>query len=268
MRKQVYIALAVLLVILAGVIAWQVLREREPVYQGKSLSAWVKGYTPDPKDYRPLVEQPQWKQTDAALRALGTNAIPSLLRMLRATDAPWKVKLVRLASKQRFIKTSRASAGELNMWASMAFESLQGSASNSVPELIQIYEEHRSECSQNAVVNALRSIGPAAARAVPCLLGAAASSDLAIRNNALAALGEIHAQSELAVPVLIKALRDPDASVRGAAACSLRDFGADAKPAVPALMQMLKDEDEYAGGLAAEALEHIDPEAAAKAGVK
>jgi len=35
MQKQVQIALAVLLVILAGVIGWQVLRLREPVFQGK-----------------------------------------------------------------------------------------------------------------------------------------------------------------------------------------------------------------------------------------
>ncbi len=44
MRKRVYIALAVLLVTLAGVMAWQGLRERErePVYQGKRLSVWLR----------------------------------------------------------------------------------------------------------------------------------------------------------------------------------------------------------------------------------
>ena len=42
MRKQVYIALAVLLVILAGVIAWQGLRLREPVYEDKPLSLWLE----------------------------------------------------------------------------------------------------------------------------------------------------------------------------------------------------------------------------------
>ena len=43
MRKRVYIALAVLLVTLAGVIAWQVRRLREPVYQGEPLSFWLEG---------------------------------------------------------------------------------------------------------------------------------------------------------------------------------------------------------------------------------
>jgi C-terminal processing protease CtpA/Prc len=44
MRKRVYIALAVLLVMLVGVIGWQVLRERQPVYQGKRLSVWLKSF--------------------------------------------------------------------------------------------------------------------------------------------------------------------------------------------------------------------------------
>ena len=268
MRKRVRIALAVLLVAIVGVIAWQVLREREPVYQGKPLSVWLEGYTPDPKDHRPLVEQPQWKHADAAVRALGTNAIPSLLRMLRARDTPLKLTLVRLARKQRLFKISQTSAGELNMRASEAFGSLGENASNSVPALIQIYEENRSEASQNAVVLALGSIGPAAGEAVRCLLGTVERSDFAIRHNAVGALGEIHAQPRLVVPVLAKALGDPDTMIRGAAACSLRDFGADGKPAVPALLELLKDTDEYARGLAAEALKEIDPEAAAQAGVK
>jgi hypothetical protein len=44
MRKRVHIVLAVLLVALAGVIAWLGLRQREPVYQGKRLSVWLQGY--------------------------------------------------------------------------------------------------------------------------------------------------------------------------------------------------------------------------------
>src|ERR1017187_8745077 len=55
MRKRVHIALAVLLVMLAGVIAWQVLREREPVYEGSRRSATTNavamtfvGYTNPP----------------------------------------------------------------------------------------------------------------------------------------------------------------------------------------------------------------------------
>jgi len=48
MRKRVHIALAVVLVMLAGLITWQGLRKpepkREPVYHGKGLRAWLNEY--------------------------------------------------------------------------------------------------------------------------------------------------------------------------------------------------------------------------------
>ena len=49
MRKRFQIALAVLLVAIVGVIAWQVLRERESVYQGKRTKFEVVGAL-TPKD--------------------------------------------------------------------------------------------------------------------------------------------------------------------------------------------------------------------------
>ncbi len=85
MRNRVYIALAVVLGILAGVIGWQVLRLREPVYQGTRLSIWL--------------EQCEWsargetgpkakskKGAEMAIRQIGTNAIPILLEWLRHKD--------------------------------------------------------------------------------------------------------------------------------------------------------------------------------------
>src|SRR5436309_9540046 len=41
-EKRVQIALAVLLVAVGGVITWQALRLREPVYQGRPLIVWIK----------------------------------------------------------------------------------------------------------------------------------------------------------------------------------------------------------------------------------
>lgn len=44
MRKQVQIAVAVLLAAIGGVATWEVLGDREPVYQGKPLSVWLERY--------------------------------------------------------------------------------------------------------------------------------------------------------------------------------------------------------------------------------
>jgi len=105
-RKRVQIALAILLVAVIGVSEWQVLRVREPVYQGKPLSGWLEGYD-SPKN------QQSWRQTDEAIRQIGPKAIPTLLQMLRVSEsAPWKQKLLALAYKQHFIKIITSKPGD------------------------------------------------------------------------------------------------------------------------------------------------------------
>ena len=107
---------------------------------------------------------------------------------------------------------------------------------------------------------------------MPALAKSLSDRNVSIRESAAWGLGvfgrEVQQAVPLAVPLLTIALRDPDASVQGAAASSLKAFGVEAKGAVPALQELLKDNDEYARGVAAEALEQVDPEAAAKARVK
>ncbi len=269
MRKRLQIAVAVLLVGLLSGITWGLLREREPVYQGRSLGSWLEGFSLSPTNrFQPIMEQPQWRASEQAVRAIGTNSIPTLLRMLRLRDEPWKLAFLRVAAKGHLLRVHYTSAAELNYRAASSFEALGETASNSVPELLQILQEKRSESSQNAVVFALGGIGPAAASAVPYLLRLTSSTDVALRHNAVGALSRVRSEPQLVVPVMIKLLHDPDVMIRGAAACVLRDFGADAKSAIPDLTEALKDEELYVSSIAREALFAIDPEAAAKAGVK
>jgi HEAT repeat protein len=307
MRKRVHITLAVLLVALAGVITWQVLRLREPVFQGKRLSVWLNAYRMSGmagvETWQVRVEQ---QEADEAVRHIGTNALPTLLRMLRAKDSALKLKFMELAKRQHFIRIKYTPAEELNYRACAAFGVLRTKAQSAVPALIRIYEQDLSPASQFYVSRALIAVGPDATRtAIPAFLRGTASSNFFVRKFAVRALAQVHDEPSLvvpalakslrdtnvsirasaasglgvfgsevrqaiplAVPVLIKALRDPDDSVRGTAAGSLKAFGAEAKGAVPALLELLKDEDEYARGAAAEALGQIDPEAAARAGVK
>ena len=69
--------------------AWQGLLEREPVYQGKSLSFWLQGYIQG-GSYIGVWPEPE---VDEAVRQIGTNAIPALLHMLRAHDSKLKLAL-------------------------------------------------------------------------------------------------------------------------------------------------------------------------------
>jgi HEAT repeat protein len=71
-----------------------------------------------------------------------------------------------------------------------------------------------------------------------------------------------------AVEELAKSLRTGNAKGRYMAAAALGFYGRNAKPAVPALLDALKDRDKLVRETAAQSLKHIDPDAAAKAGIK
>jgi hypothetical protein len=301
MRKRVHIALAVLLVAIAGVIAWQVLRLREPVYQGRSLSNWLEGYEPLPGLFvlgGPTVQVtgpgggPQGyhfdsRKVDAAVRQIGTNALPSLFRMLRAKDSALRRMLVCFVQKHiATIRVNYTLDGTLdfrrgshvmginltpseawNFRAVAGFRALGGEASNAVPELIEMYK-HTPGSGPWGPGAALGVIGPAAGAAIPSLLLNVGNTNAGAREIAVRVLGEIHSQSQLVVPVLIAALHDPASAVQYEAFLALGRYGKEAKAAVPALVGMLNDRDEVARVMAPNVLKQIDPEAAAKAGVE
>lgn len=247
-----------------GVLVWVFLSARqppEPVYQGKPLRYWLAFITP--------VGGPLGNQTDEAVRQIGTNAIPTLLEMLQANDSPLKLKWMALLQKQHFIHPPQP-AWRPNREAAMAFEVLGATASNAVPALVQIYRRKISTFSQLEILEALGDIGPSASpAATSVLLDALTNSDAFLRLYAVMAINKIHSEPEVFVPALINALKDSDGHVRYRAAEALTAYGPVAKTAVPALVGLSKsDPDLSVRTHAADALKEIDPEAAARAGVK
>jgi hypothetical protein len=282
MRKPVHIALAVVLVALAGVITWQVLRlsesNSEPVYQGKGLRAWLAD------DYYSWARQdaPAQDEAEGAIRRIGTNAIPTLLKMIRRKDS-WMVSVLiplwdrhvygngHLPLWVRCPSWHQNKAAVLNLQALKGFEVLRGNAQPAVPELITIYDLNLSPDFQRCASRALIAIGPEARRrAIPSFVRWAASSDARTREIAVCALAEAHVEPSLVVPALTKALSDTNANARAIAAIGLKEIGwlGGAQQAVPALVRLLNDPDGTVRRVAAEALKNIDYDAAVKAGVK
>ena len=113
MRKRICIALAVLLVALAGVIARQGLRasrEKEPIYDGKPLSVWLSIYYDAMVGSHPYVrpeEQVNWTLHVAsvkhAIQHIGTNALPVLIERLQAQDMPLRQLMTKLADKRKLV---------------------------------------------------------------------------------------------------------------------------------------------------------------------
>src|SRR5688500_12695141 len=75
--------------LIIAVVLLPALHRREPRYQGKSLSQWVRGL--EYNNVNPTTEQ------RAALRAMGEPAITRLIEMLEHRDSLLKRKFVRYA---------------------------------------------------------------------------------------------------------------------------------------------------------------------------
>jgi HEAT repeat protein len=248
MRKQSYIALIMVVVAILGGLVLFCLGSHapDPIYHGKALSSWLECYHPfEPSSNR---GSPEWKNADEAVRHAGINAVPMLLRMFQSGDPHRSAQAVE------------------------AFRNLDPAAQAvAMPGLIEVYE--RSICgtshSYEFVIEVWAfSMGPMAKQAIPSLLRGVTNVNSSVRSQSIMALGRVHAEPKLVVPLLVKCLSDRDSTVRWIAAACLGDFAANSKPAVPALLQLLADTNSLVLGAVTNSLKNIDPEAAAKAGVK
>ncbi|MGO8925638.1 MAG: HEAT repeat domain-containing protein [Limisphaerales bacterium] len=271
MRKRVHIALAVLLVMLAGVIAWQVLRQREPVYQGKVLSSWLKQYGTNHWSAGRGGELE--KQAETAIRQIGTNAIPPYLSIITTRESPLKLKLLALVPKRWLDRFHLRSVYDYRFLGSYGLIALGAEAKPAVPVLIALLNIREDPGVRLTAVLTLRSLDPVACDAVPALIKCLQDPDFTVRSDAIFGLGELHQDPDRVIPILVEFLDKPQnpqqsVALRDRALGSLRQFGPQAKSAIPSLLRLLNDEHEILRWEATNALRVIDPEAAAKAGVE
>ena len=104
--------------------------------------------------------------------------------------------------------------------------------------------------------------------AVPQLMAALKDIYLNTRCRAASALANSGQDSRTWMPVMLELVRHKESYVRRDAIYMLGRIGTKAHGAVPPLLTALADNNEWVRNVAAEALKKIDPEAAAKAGVK
>ena len=264
MRNKIRIFVIVVSVVVLGEFAWLVLSQPpEPVYKNKPLSFWLEGYDPEQRNAALMPAE-----ANRVVRHIGTNGVPTLLRMLRAKDSRLMQRAVRLARRQTFMNLHLNSAWQQNYEAARGFGALGADASNAVPALIAIFDQALSPESQTLTADALGYIGPNASGAVLSLLQGANDTNKFVRYYSILALRRINAQPAIVVPALMKALKDPDLSVRSGAVEALGAFGANAKLSIPSLIGFLEDGNADLRTCATNALLKIDPEAASKAGVK
>jgi len=154
-------------VVIAGLLhtAWP---RKEPVYGGKPLSYWLARYW-DARgfDFVSTTRDPTNLECRAAIRGIGTNAIPVLLDMLRAKDSALKMQWMEVVERQDFVHFRFSTAQHQYDLATMGFFTLADLATSSVPALVDIYKKSLSGSSKESADYVLKAIYPASGTAVP-----------------------------------------------------------------------------------------------------
>jgi HEAT repeat protein len=210
--------------------------DNDPIVEGKPLSHWLEGYQKD-GDTIPR------EKADRIISAAGTNAIPTLLRLLRTHDSAAKRKLMQLTRGQHLLSLRLTPAYRLQYQAALGFARLGSAASNALPDLIKIYDEDISVSSRYWAINALGSVAGSSSNAVPFLVNALSNTNMEVRLSCIQSLQMIRASPELSVPALIQTLNDQQGMVKYTAILAIGAFEAQARPAMPFLTNLLSDPD-------------------------
>jgi hypothetical protein len=283
---------------------WRTLRPREPVYQGRPLSFWVRQLDDGEPwagfSYRSWRTNLSVEQIQAAeaIRHIGTNALPFLLpgatRKERLYDGLF---IAIVGNKQQEREARKRRLGRA--WdAALALYALGPAARPCLPQLKEAYYDYGNEGTARNAAVALVGIGPEGRQVLSDTItntnwfacfgiwalasqhvttpGAVDSLIQVLTNNvvfhsglAAWALGELGEEPERVVPVLLNVYESStELSLRGDAARALARFGAKARSAIPSLIKALQDTDIVMRYTATNALRAIDSEAAAKAGIK
>lgn len=232
-RRRIPVKLVLFLVVLVGLATIWFWRSSEPSYQGKRLSEWLKDFD---KPYATtfivsFYDMP--KDALEAIRAMGTNSLPTLLRHIQAHDSLAVEKLYDLWDKQSVIEFRPTPATVIQRRASIALAALGPKALPALPRLERMLNDERT---LRPVSLALAYMGK---DGVQVLTNALTNPNPVVRRECLEALSNVQTGGEVAMPVLLSSLRDNDPVIQGWAALALAVIRSEPSRAVPALTELL-----------------------------
>jgi hypothetical protein len=141
MKRLRLIAIVVVVQVLVGLVAY-LTTPPEPSYQGRTLTEWLKIHAKYHEKSDPNYFNPDSREAASAeaIQRIGTNGIPTLLRLIEAKDSPMKDRANLLLATQSFIRFRFQPADELRYLAFLGFGHLGEGAMPTVPVLIQLMQ--------------------------------------------------------------------------------------------------------------------------------
>lgn len=182
----------------------------DPVYEGKSASAWFDDLLPSLR-----YNQQQIDAARTAIRALGTNAVPTMIARLQCRDSKIRKVLATRSSKEKILGFRlRPSAAELNLNGLTVAQVLGSDAEAALPYITPFLND-KAPAFRMWALNAIGRIGTNAQSAAPELFKLLSSDpDPRLRLTALHTLGYIRLPTDKAFPAATIALSDSSHDVR------------------------------------------------------
>ncbi len=179
---------------------------------------------------------PKPEEARRAIQAMGESAVPSLIDMLNARDSKLKEQIELVARLQPWFNVSFGRASTKRSRAILAFKTLGPAAAGAIPDLQRALEQSENP---KDVAEALVEIGPASVRA---LRESLTSEDPNVRSAAIHGLIRSPHTPEGITNDFLLLLNDRNAIVRFHAARALLHHPNIPNKAVPALLARLDDE--------------------------
>ena len=213
--------------LIVGVGIWFIIRSAEPSYEGRSLSSWLN----TERAGRLSLE------AQIAIRHIGSNAVPFLMKKLRSENPEWKRSAVAYFERHQMDRPAFRFAYRDWSVAVAGFRAIGSAGSGAIPGLTTMLVD------TNKTYEAALCLAGIGSAAVPALTNALRSSAANVRLGIVAALGCLETNGTPAVPALLARLQDKHSRVRRSAAASLGRIKQEPGVVVPALADLLGDTD-------------------------
>jgi hypothetical protein len=211
--KLIALAIGAAVTVLFALAIWP---DREPSYQGKSLSYWVGSFSNANSPIPGWASAAQTEMARNAIRHIGTNGIPLLIEWVSydgrrrrnwLTRLPMGLGRTRLLQHMCSDPRKEVRAGE----AAKALITLGPEASPAFPELGRILTDGEFWGAGTTALSILREIGEPA---VPTLVFTMTNKPSRMREVIVMNLNQMGPKASAAVPALKSLLQDPQPRLR------------------------------------------------------
>jgi hypothetical protein len=241
MPRKRHLAIAVLFIAVAAGLGWMLSRSREPAYHGKPLTAWLEQYDWSKRvggafgtGLSPSVTLAQYEAADA-IRQIGTNGIPILLRLASAGGTPLNLKVTRLFNKASWLPDglrrlmthygpNSFPPGDYQDLALEGFSILGAAAKSATPDVIDLLTNQRVKVRVSAasIVDFLRPLEGRSRLPNPGLPNAFPPLGFATANPAITRFSRAGAPPTTGIPFILPLLNDEDFQIRSHASNAIK----------------------------------------------